>query len=131
MPLEQRYFCHSKGGWNGMVGDILRNEAELAIGPLTVSSAREQVVDFSAPFMPGKLLFLTWLIFSTWLNFYNCNRLNFSNCTAEIAILVKEANTRFESPGLFSFLQPLSQEIWVGIFCSYVAVSFVIFIVSR
>ena len=85
-----------------MVGDLLRNEAELAIGPLTVSAAREQVVDFSAIFMPS-----------------------------EIAILVKEANTRFESPGFFSFLQPLSQEIWVGIFCSYVAVSFVIFIVSR
>ena len=59
-----------------MVGDLLRNQAEVAIGPLTVSAAREQVVDFSAPFMP-----------------------------AEIAILVKEANTRFQSPGLFSFLQ--------------------------
>ena len=85
-----------------MVGDLLRNDAEVAIGPLTVSAAREQVVDFSAPFMP-----------------------------AEIAILVKEANTRFQSPGLFSFLQPLSQEIWICIFCAYVGVSIVIFIVSR
>ena len=85
-----------------MIGDLLRNEAEVAIGPLTASAAREQVVDFSLPFMP-----------------------------AEIAILVQEANTRFDRAGLFSFMQPLSNEIWICIFCAYVGVSIVIFIVSR
>ena len=85
-----------------MIGDLTRNDAEIAIGPLTISAEREQVVDFSTPFMP-----------------------------AEISILIKEANTRFERPGLFSFMQPLSQEIWICIFCAYVGVSIVIFIVSR
>jgi len=91
-----------KGGWNGMIGELSRRDAEIAIGPLTISSERQQVVDFSTPFMP-----------------------------AEIAILVKEAKTRFQSPGLFAFLQPLSQEIWICIFCAYFGVSIVMFIVSR
>jgi len=31
------------GGWNGMVGELLRREAEVAIAPLTINSQREQV----------------------------------------------------------------------------------------
>jgi len=34
------------GGWNGMVGELLRREAEVAIAPLTINSQREQVITF-------------------------------------------------------------------------------------
>lgn len=34
-----------------MIGEILANEADLAIAPLTVSSKRESAIDFSVPFM--------------------------------------------------------------------------------
>ncbi len=31
------------GGWDGMVGELVRREAEIAIAPLTINSQREQV----------------------------------------------------------------------------------------
>lgn len=39
------------GTWNGMVGELIRKEADMSAAPLTVTSLRERVVDFSYPFM--------------------------------------------------------------------------------
>ena len=39
------------GGWTGMIGELIRNEADIAISPLTINAQREQVVDFTVPFM--------------------------------------------------------------------------------
>ena len=39
------------GGWTGMIGELVRNEADIAISPLTINAQREQVVDFTVPFM--------------------------------------------------------------------------------
>jgi ABC-type amino acid transport substrate-binding protein len=41
----------STGIWNGMVGEIVSRKADMAIGPLTISQERMEVVDFSKPFM--------------------------------------------------------------------------------
>ncbi|XP_077582232.1 putative glutamate receptor [Stigmatopora nigra] len=40
-----------KGRWNGMVGEVVRGEADLAIAPLTLTALREKVVGMSKPFM--------------------------------------------------------------------------------
>jgi ABC-type amino acid transport substrate-binding protein len=37
--------------WNGMIGELVRHEADLAVAPLTITSQREGVVDFSKPWM--------------------------------------------------------------------------------
>ena len=37
--------------FSGMVGELVRKEAEIAIAPLTINSQREQVADFTKPFM--------------------------------------------------------------------------------
>ncbi|XP_065066326.1 glutamate receptor 3-like isoform X2 [Rhopilema esculentum] len=37
--------------WSGMVGELIKKEADIAIGPLLVTSDRESVIDFSASFM--------------------------------------------------------------------------------
>ena len=39
------------GSWNGMIGEVLRDEADLAIVDLTITRKREKVVDFTLPFM--------------------------------------------------------------------------------
>ncbi|XP_054163695.1 glutamate receptor ionotropic, kainate 2-like [Oppia nitens] len=39
------------GEWNGMIGDLLRHQADLAIADLTATYDRERVVDFTMPFM--------------------------------------------------------------------------------
>ena len=37
--------------WNGMIGELVRHEADLAISSLTITLVREQAVEFSLPFM--------------------------------------------------------------------------------
>uniref|UniRef100_A0A8C7J3U5 Glutamate receptor n=1 Tax=Oncorhynchus kisutch TaxID=8019 RepID=A0A8C7J3U5_ONCKI len=39
------------GAWNGMIGEVVRKEADLAIAPLTLTAAREKVVGMTKPFM--------------------------------------------------------------------------------
>ncbi|XP_034938822.1 glutamate receptor 1-like isoform X2 [Chelonus insularis] len=88
------------GGWDGMVGELIRKEADIAIASMTITSERERVIDFSKPFM--------------YLG---------------ISIMIKKPVK--QKPGVFSFLNPLSREIWVCVIFSYIGVSIVLFIVSR
>jgi ABC-type amino acid transport substrate-binding protein len=37
--------------WSGIIGELVRHEADLAVAPLTITSQRESVVDFSKPWM--------------------------------------------------------------------------------
>ncbi|CAG2177095.1 unnamed protein product, partial [Oppiella nova] len=39
------------GEWNGMIGEIMRHQADLALADLTATYAREKAVDFTMPFM--------------------------------------------------------------------------------
>ena len=39
------------GSWNGMIGELMRGQADIAIAPLTISSERQRVVDFTKPYM--------------------------------------------------------------------------------
>ncbi|XP_075739177.1 glutamate receptor ionotropic, kainate 2-like [Rhipicephalus microplus] len=41
----------SQGRWNGIMRELVDMEADLAIGDLTITSEREQSVDFTIPFM--------------------------------------------------------------------------------
>ncbi|XP_026474738.1 glutamate receptor 1-like [Ctenocephalides felis] len=89
-----------KGGWDGMVGELIRHEADMAIASMTITSERERVIDFSKPFM-----------------------------SLGISIMIKKPVK--QKPGVFSFLNPLSKEIWVCVIFSYIGVSIVLFMVSR
>ncbi|KAL8593377.1 hypothetical protein ACOMHN_065983 [Nucella lapillus] len=37
--------------WTGIIGELRRREADMAIAPLTITAERERVVDFAKPFM--------------------------------------------------------------------------------
>ncbi|BFZ14897.1 hypothetical protein BsWGS_17936 [Bradybaena similaris] len=39
------------GTWNGIIGQLIRKERDIAVAPLTITEDRERVVDFSKPFM--------------------------------------------------------------------------------
>ncbi|KAM6903782.1 uncharacterized protein grin2da [Lycodopsis pacificus] len=39
------------GEWNGMVGEVVSNRADMAIGSLTINEERSEVVEFSVPFV--------------------------------------------------------------------------------
>ncbi|KAH8020295.1 hypothetical protein HPB51_000106 [Rhipicephalus microplus] len=67
--------------WNGMVRELIDREADLAVGDLTITSSREEAVDFTLPFMTlgvsilfrknqeehSLLFFLSPLSFDVWL----------------------------------------------------------------
>lgn len=61
---------------------IVLQEADIAIAPMTITSERERVIDFSKPFM-----------------------------SLGISIMAKKQQHK---SGMFSFLNPLSKEIWVS-----------------
>ncbi|XP_022086249.1 glutamate receptor 4-like isoform X2 [Acanthaster planci] len=86
--------------WNGMVGELVRGEADIAVAPLTIISDRERVIDFTKPFM-----------------------------SLGISIMIKKPHTT--KPDVFSFMHPLSYEIWMCIVLAYAGVSVVLFLVSR
>ncbi|XP_023331265.1 probable glutamate receptor isoform X1 [Eurytemora carolleeae] len=50
---DARYGLCNNGNCTGMIGEILRGEAELAIADLTVAPKRVLTVDFTQPFMTG------------------------------------------------------------------------------
>ena len=50
--IETKYGGELKDGvWDGMIGALVNREADLAIASLTISAARQKVVDFSQPFI--------------------------------------------------------------------------------
>ncbi|GCB74119.1 hypothetical protein scyTo_0003206 [Scyliorhinus torazame] len=75
-------------------------KADLAVAPLTITYAREKVIDFSKPFM-----------------------------TLGISILYRKSNGT--NAGVFSFLNPLSPDIWMYILLAYFGVSCVLFVIAR
>ncbi|XP_022702440.1 glutamate receptor ionotropic, kainate 2-like isoform X2 [Varroa jacobsoni] len=49
---DSAYGSHIGGGvWNGMIGDLMKHKADIAIVDLTTTAERESVVDFTTPFM--------------------------------------------------------------------------------
>ena len=96
LPIRQAAPPH----YNSSYRLFIPQEADLAIAPLTISSIRERVIDFSKPFM-----------------------------SLGISIMIKKPEK--QKPGVFSFMDPLSYEIWMCIVFSYLGVSIVLFLVSR
>ncbi|KAM9785911.1 putative glutamate receptor [Neosynchiropus ocellatus] len=48
----------SQGQWTGMIGDVIRGNADLAVAPLTLTATREMAVDMTTPFMLTGISFL-------------------------------------------------------------------------
>lgn len=44
-------FNNKTGQWNGIIGELIKGKADLAIADLSITSAREDAVDFTLPFM--------------------------------------------------------------------------------
>ena len=67
---------------------------------LTINYLREQVIDFTKPFM-----------------------------NLGISILFKRP--RRQSPGIFSFLNPIAPSIWLYVVVAYLVVSFTLYVLGR
>ncbi|XP_042687302.1 probable glutamate receptor [Centrocercus urophasianus] len=91
----------SNGNWTGMIGEILRQEADIAVAPLTVTSAREEVISFTTPFLQ-----------------------------TGIGILLRKDTISHEM-SFFHFLAPFSKETWTGLLFAYVLTCVCLFLVAR
>uniref|UniRef100_A0A0N5BKK9 PBPe domain-containing protein n=1 Tax=Strongyloides papillosus TaxID=174720 RepID=A0A0N5BKK9_STREA len=91
---------YKNGTWDGIVGEILRGEADMAVSPFTVNFQRAQALDFTKPFL-----------------------------SLGISILYKIPADH--QPDLFSFLNPLSLEIWVCILLSIIVLTVGMYFVAQ
>ncbi len=72
--------------WNGLIGEIVRREADIAIADLTITDDRSRVVDFTHPFME-----------------------------IGVGVLVK-VDRQGVTQDIWAFLQPVAAELWIATF---------------
>ncbi|XP_078384334.1 glutamate receptor 2-like [Oculina patagonica] len=88
------------GTWNGMVGELVAERADIIVAPLTVTESREKVIDFSVPFM-----------------FY----------TEEMLLKKHSAE---ESNDLLQFMNPFANEVWFATLGTLVVMSISVFLIN-
>ena len=49
-PFEASIYRKEDGTWNGVIGDLVNGEIDIAVAGMTMTSEREEVVDFVAPY---------------------------------------------------------------------------------
>lgn len=105
-----------------MIGELVRKEAEIAVAPITITSQREQVREIISR------------LSNLFPNPFYYNRAQVADFTKPfmslgISIMIKKPVKK--RPGVFSFMSPLSKEIWMSVAFAYIGVSIVLFLVSR
>ncbi|XP_076845092.1 putative glutamate receptor [Brachyhypopomus gauderio] len=90
-----------RGIWTGMIGEVVRGEADLALAPLTLTAVRETAVDMTKPFMQTGLSF------------------------------VMRKDLASENSQHLSFLNLFSTEMWMGILVAYLLTSVCLCLVAR
>lgn len=103
-------------------------DADLAICDLTITYERESAVDFTMPFMnlgtgvSNSLSRPIYTIKLTTMLFYPIRSLG-------ISILYRKPEEK--EPDLFSFLSPLSTDVWIYMATAFLAVSIMLFLQAR
>ena len=109
------------GKWTGLVGDVRTRKADMALIDLSITSARQKACDFTMPFMNtgrlGRFSNMSFMI------------LKFEQKYAGVGILYYKGKP--PPPNLWSFLQPLSPEVWIYMTTTYMGVSILMFLLAR
>ncbi|XP_071085830.1 glutamate receptor ionotropic, kainate glr-3-like [Haliotis cracherodii] len=99
---NQYGFESSPGQWNGMIGEVINNVADIAAAPLTIASRRAGVISFSQPIMD-----------------------------AGIRILYKKPTTSMYNQSLLILLSPFTTGLWFMILASFVVASLIFFAIGK
>nr|AEX15542.1 ionotropic glutamate receptor-4 [Pleurobrachia bachei] len=54
-PPDGHWGGEANGSWNGLIGELIQGNVDMVPLPLSTSSARKQVIDFSYPFMDAAI----------------------------------------------------------------------------
>uniref|UniRef100_A0A914I6Q9 Uncharacterized protein n=1 Tax=Globodera rostochiensis TaxID=31243 RepID=A0A914I6Q9_GLORO len=91
---------NGNNSWDGMIGELLRGEADMVMAPFTANFRRAEVLDFTKPFL-------------------------------SLGISVLYRIPEDYQPDIFSFLNPLSLEIWLCILLSICGITFGMYLVAN
>lgn len=97
---DNKFGTNNNGVWNGIIGELVNKNADFSLAPLTVSSSRAQVVEYSASFLD-----------------------------TGFKVLVKKPQSK--SSNIFSFLSPLSWEIWFLLVVGYFVISLYTYLTDK
>ncbi|KAK2553030.1 Glutamate receptor ionotropic [Acropora cervicornis] len=89
------------GSWNGLIGELINQRADIAVADLTITERREKVVDFTMPYM----------------------------FTTEDVILKKSSFE--ETVDLLQFMNPFHSEVWFAKLVTLLIVSVAVFILNH
>lgn len=82
----------TSGEWSGMIGELISQRADLVLADLTITHEREQVMDFTMPYM------------------------DFG-----VTILYRRPPKQ-EPPSMFIFLDPFTLDVWLCIISAYLLI---------
>ena len=56
---DGKWGTQHNGKWNGLIADLINRKADVSLASLMINSEREEIVDFSVPFMDAGVAVLT------------------------------------------------------------------------
>ena len=111
------YGSFKKGQWTGMIKELRTQKADLAVIDMSITSIRQSAVDFTMPYMnTGMNIKFHILMYKS----YSCSG---------VGILYKKSPPPPQN--LFSFLMPLSLDVWIYMTTAYLGVSITMFLLAR
>ncbi|PVD18748.1 hypothetical protein C0Q70_21299 [Pomacea canaliculata] len=90
------------GNWTGLIGSLARNETDLAVAPLTITSGREKTIDFTHPVL-----------------------------YAGLRILYKIPSSWTEGEPFALMLTPFTVGLWIMVLLMFIAVSVLFYVIGR
>lgn len=102
-------YVEAKDRWNGMVGEVMYGEADMAIADLTITRKRQEVVDFTLPFLnlgigvlyrkpvkqpPSLFSFMSPFALTVWIGM----SLAYLGVTLVLFILARFSPTEWDNP---------------------------------
>ena len=114
--------------WLPLVSVSTNQKADMAIADLSITYEREKAVDFSNPFMTLGIS----ILYRSGLSYRISVSIHYSAAFILMSSVVCSCRKpKKQRPELFSFMHPLSLDVWIYIVVAYFIVSFLLFILAR
>ena len=93
----------SSGEWSGLVGDLVSGRLDIVVAPMTMTSEREEVVDFVAPYFDQSGISIIH------------RKVGTKYTDISISDIYNLPHQAVIPRSLFKFLQVLKPEVWFAI----------------
>lgn len=115
--------------WNGIIGLLVGKKADFAIGDITITQARKSAIDFSISFQTlGKYFPFSYL--TTITTCFICEN-NFYWFRFRLGVSILFGKPHKEVAGLFSFMDPLSADVWMYMATAFLCISIVEWLLAK